>query len=485
VADDPWQKLGNINVDLFKSSGKPSSGPNIDTRTVTNIIKAGAGIGRNIAAGRLRTRLQQAGYDPITIDAAMEAVKAGRDPAAVLAAADKAAEARQRLDEMKRNPPPVHGSASWASENELKAAGLLIDREPGTGPGLLLGSAFGHPLYWNGESHLLTVAPTRTGKGTTQIIPNLLRYQGSAVVLDPKGELAAATAAWRQKHIGPVYLLNPFDLPPHEFPPAAYNPLDHVHNERDATKLAEMIYPRTDDSRQRFFDNEAIGFLSAVILFSALYVDDDDRNFGTIRNTLSSLSDEFYGLLDAMCDASMPESVRNAARNVLTKTRDISQPRLIDSLSQHLRIWDTPGLRRATARSDFDFRALKDGPATVYLLLPFDELTTYSTFVQLIFAAALDAMLTNQRTPEIPVLFVLDEFLALEPDDRFVSALRTHASAGARLWFFLQDLPTLEQKYPTTWKSFLQVETKTFFGTDDPPYRRADLEIPWRPNSGL
>ena len=63
---------------------------------------------------------------------------------------------------------------------------------------------------------------------------------------------------------------------------------------------------------------------------------------------------------------------------------------------------------------------------------------------------------------------MFDEFLALDPDDRFISALRTHASAGVRLWFFLQDLPTLEQKYPTTWKSFFQAEVKTFFGTDDP-----------------
>ncbi len=77
-------------------------------------------------------------------------------------------------------------------------------------------------------------------------------------------------------------------------------------------------------------------------------------------------------------------------------------------------------------------------------------------------------MLHNKAKSKISVLFVLDEFLALDADDRFVDALRTHASAGVRLWFFLQDLPTLEQKYPTTWKSFLQVETKTFFGTDDP-----------------
>lgn len=167
-------------------------------------------------------------------------------------------------------------------------------------------------------------------------------------------------------------------------------------------------------------------------------------------------------------DPAMPKAIQNTARTVQTKTKDTGQPRLIDSLSQHLRIWDTPGLREATARSDFRFTDLKDRPATVYLVLPFEELRTYSTFVQLMFAAALDAMLANPAIPEIPVLFVLDEFLALEPDERFVNALRTHASAGARLWFFLQDLPTLEQKYPTTWKSFLQVETKTFFGTDDP-----------------
>ena len=29
-------------------------------------------------------------------------------------------------------------------------------------------------------------------------------------------------------------------------------------------------------------------------------------------------------------------------------------------------------------------------------------------------------------------------------------------------------MPTLEQKYPTTWKTFLQAEVKSFFGTDDP-----------------
>ena len=38
-----------------------------------------------------------------------------------------------------------------------------------------------------GSGHLITFAPTRAGKGTGQIIPNLLTWQGSALVIDVKG----------------------------------------------------------------------------------------------------------------------------------------------------------------------------------------------------------------------------------------------------------------------------------------------------------
>ncbi|MBB4305537.1 type IV secretion system protein VirD4 [Rhodobium orientis] len=471
MADDPFDRLKHMQVQPPRLAAK--SDPVSEVQNLWNSarrsFRARQFVNRALSGWALRRQLEQAGYDPLTIEAAVEAVKAGRQPDGVLAAARQAYAAQRRQEELRHNPPPIHGSAAWAVPQALTEAGFLTPAVPTAGRGILLGrTADGQALHWAGESHLLTVAPTRTGKATVQIIPNLLHYRGSAVVLDPKGELALATARWRAEHVGPVYILNPFALPQLHGVGHAFNPLDQVQDERDATKLAEMIYPRTDDDRQRFFDNEAIGFLSGVILFTARYAPEPHRNFGTIRDTLASLNRDFYGLLKAMSDPVMPPAIRNAAQTVQTKTRDVGQPRLIDSLSQYLRIWDTPGLRQATAQSDFEFRALKDAPATVYLVLPFEEISAYGTYVQMVFAAALDAMLANPAQPEIPVLFVFDEFLALDPDDRFVSALRTHASAGVRLWFFLQDLPTLEQKYPTTWKSFFQAEVKTFFGTDDP-----------------
>ncbi len=431
----------------------------LGSQSINNGIK----IGRALSGWGLRRRLENEGYDPITIEAAVEAVKAGRSPEPFLIQARQAYALRDKQAALRKNPPPVHGSARWADERDVEAAGLFRAAD---GRSLNLGLHEGRAVNWDGESHLLTVAPTRTGKSMMQIIPNLLTYRGSAVVLDPKGELYLHTAKWRQANVGPVYVINPFNLP--EIPQThAFNPLEYVTDEQSALQLAETLYPRTHDDKQQFFENEAVSFLTALVEFIGRFAEPAHRSLGTVRDTVATLDKTLHQVVKVMGDEVMPPSIRNAARNFQTKSRDTGQPRVLDSLNTHLRIWDTQGLRAVTARSDFDFRDVKSRPATVYLVLPFGKIKPYSTFIRMLFATALDAMLMNPRKPDIPVLFVLDEFLMLDRDDRFVSALRTHASAGVRLWFFLQDLATLEEKYPTTWKSFLQVETKTFFGTDD------------------
>jgi type IV secretion system protein VirD4 len=76
-------------------------------------------------------------------------------------------------------------------------------------------------------------------------------------------------------------------------------------------------------------------------------------------------------------------------------------------------------------------------------------------------------MTASKRIPEIPVLFVLDEFLSLGPFPQFKDAIRTHAGAGVRLWFFLQDMATLEEHYPKSWSTFMNASVKLFFGTND------------------
>jgi type IV secretion system protein VirD4 len=107
--------------------------------------------------------------------------------------------------ERKREKSTAFGSAEWATVDELRR-GQLVGAN-----GLRLGGFTerihsetqteepSHALRYAGDRHLLTVAPTRSGKGASAIIPNLLTYVGSAVVIDPKGENAMITAARRGK----------------------------------------------------------------------------------------------------------------------------------------------------------------------------------------------------------------------------------------------------------------------------------------------
>ena len=92
---------------------------------------------------------------------------------------------------------PVFGSARWATGKEIaalarSAGGLLVGRDPRTNK----------LLRYDGPAHLLTMAPTRTGKGVGTIIPNLLTLDRSVICIDPKGE-NARIAGRARRQFGP------------------------------------------------------------------------------------------------------------------------------------------------------------------------------------------------------------------------------------------------------------------------------------------
>src|SRR5687767_10516710 len=89
--------------------------------------------------------------------------------------------------------PESPPSETWAHPLQL---GPSWDWRPGM---VMLGTWERRVLGRDDDRHVVTVAGSRAGKSSTVLIPNLLRYPGSVVVLDPKGELARATAAQRRR----------------------------------------------------------------------------------------------------------------------------------------------------------------------------------------------------------------------------------------------------------------------------------------------
>jgi type IV secretion system protein VirD4 len=97
----------------------------------------------------------------------------------------------------------LHGEARWARFGEVKGANLLDDA------GIILGRFGQKFLRFGGTEHVMLEAPTRAGKGVGVVIPNLLQWPDSVVVLDVKQENWDLTAGFRSKQLGRNHPLQP------------------------------------------------------------------------------------------------------------------------------------------------------------------------------------------------------------------------------------------------------------------------------------
>src|SRR4051812_22083446 len=107
-----------------------------------------------------------------------------------------------RLREM-REPLAVEerpAGSRLGTARDLRALGAFGHR----GPGIVVGLDGRRPLFSTGDVHGLALGPTRTGKGVNNIVPTLLTWTESALVLDFKGELASVCGPMRA-HVGEVF----------------------------------------------------------------------------------------------------------------------------------------------------------------------------------------------------------------------------------------------------------------------------------------
>jgi type IV secretory pathway TraG/TraD family ATPase VirD4 len=113
-----------------------------------------------------------------------------------------------RNEPLPKGRPDDSKGARFATDDEIR------DLHAGDDPAAMaFGHSDGEPLMLKTDKHVLIMASTRSGKGVTLIIPHLLRYRGSAFVLDPKGENAKATSRQRATMLnGKVHILDPFGI---------------------------------------------------------------------------------------------------------------------------------------------------------------------------------------------------------------------------------------------------------------------------------
>lgn len=360
----------------------------------------------------------------------------------------------------------IHGTAEWATRKDLNKLTRSDD-------GLLIGRDLhsGKLLRHDGPGHLLTMAPTRTGKGVGTIIPNLLTADRSVICIDPKGENARITARARLS-FGPVYILDPFAVT--GFKTAAFNPLDRLDPDsldlaEDAGTLADaLVFDEPGMAGEAHWNEEAKALIAGLILMIVATAPPDERHLGTLRRHLTASPQNFADLLKDM--QQMPEAdglIARAANRHLSKA-DREAAGVLSAAQRHTHFLDSPRMVEVLKRSDFRFADLKQQAATVFLVLPPDRLSTYSRWLRLLITQSLTDMARDPTTPTKPVLYLLDEFAALGHLAPVERAMGLMAGYNVQLWPILQDMHQLRATYGGRAGTFLSnASVLQMFGVND------------------
>ena len=355
------------------------------------------------------------------------------------------------------------GDARFATEAEVRKMGLRAS------DGIVLGKLGGKYLIDNGQTHVLVSAPTGSGKGVGIVIPNLLTWNGSAVVLDIKGENFALTSGFRKKHGQNIFVFSPFSDRSH-----CFNPFDLVDEDpkqriNSLQNIANVLLPDTE--KDAIWSQQG----RALFVAFALYLIDKNGEDCTMGNILRYLqtADDTKQVAEAIL-ANMGEELDPAARRTFANFSQQEQ-RMRESvkigLTGALTLWNSPTVDAATSKTEIKANILRRKKTTVYVTVSLADITALKPILRLFFEQVFSAQLREEpgSDDKHKVLFLLDEFESLGTAQSIVDRLPFVRSFGVRIVAIIQGLSQLDERYQQSGREKILQGSKhqVFFASND------------------
>ena len=394
------------------------------------------------------------------------------------------------------------GTAEWADPSAFTAQHTFRDGRFWLGRSPMGG---GDGVGYVDDRHICLVSGSRSGKGTTTIIPNLCLWPGSVVVVDPKGENATVAAARR----GPgsehcegmgqaVHVLDPFeeaqvspDLRSRFNPMDALDPADPEVIE-EVSRIAEALVVVNEGSESASWERSARSMVKGLILHvltSPRF--EGRRNLVTVRELLTRGDHESLAELRKMDVKPLPSAqallweglARNTALGgVISGIGEQFADQHKNAPKQFIGAHgpaventdfiDSPKMRECLKASDFRMSDLKTDPrgVSIFLSLPQRHMDRHYRWLRLMVALITSEMQATRGRPATghPILMCLDEFAGLKRMEVIENAVAQIAGYGVKLFFVLQSLEQMKAVYKDNWETFLTNSSlKLFYGVED------------------
>ena len=350
----------------------------------------------------------------------------------------------------------LHGDARFASRSEVDRAGLTSSKGQ---PGILIGRHHGRFLSLPGQLSVMLSAPTRSGKGVGVVIPNLLSWPHSVVVLDIKGENYDITAGYRAAHGQAVYAFSPFDedARSHRWNPLTAVRASALHRVGDLLTIGQVFFPNDGGgtSSEAFFNDQARNLFLGLGLF-LLETPDLPRTIGEMLRQSSgkgrSLKDHLTGLVVQRRDDGDPLSDEcvDALQRLLSNSENTLSS-VVATFNAPLTIFADAVVDAATSADDFRLEEVRRRPMSVYVRIPPNRLANARPLLTLFFSQLVS--LNTQALPEqdptlkLQCLLINDEFTAMGRVGVITHTAAFLAGYNLRLLTVVQAMSQLDAVY--------------------------------------
>ncbi|MBL1419275.1 MAG: type IV secretory system conjugative DNA transfer family protein [Alphaproteobacteria bacterium] len=363
-----------------------------------------------------------------------------------------------------------YGSARWATEREMRRAGLFKES------GIFIGFHGKKRVYSDGDAPVIVVAGAGGGKMASFMAYNLCAGSGEEheVIIDLRGELAATSIQSLIRTNVYCYIFNPFRL--HGLPQDRMNIFDLLDpiDERlhtNAQLMAESIIELSGAGSGKFFELRAIAWLKAILI--ALTLRDGYVDATTLMEAINSIESDaikWASLLEFMLNCKF-EDVQSIAGEMLAKQQDNPQQfgSFVAEIYAYTSFLNDPVIKASLSDPTFSLKAITSHEqiAKIFIVIPAEYINQLRALVKLV---GTNVMLYKAQSPDSPrVVLYVDEAGQLGRADFLMRAFTYGRGLGLRAVALFQSIAQIKHNYyPEAVQEFMSsAATRLYFGVRD------------------
>ena len=330
----------------------------------------------------------------------------------------------------------------------------------------------------NRNKHVMVYGGSGSGKTYGVVKPNLLQFNTSYVLTDPKGTLLPETGKGfiRKKYKIKVLDTLDFENSMH------YNPFAYIREPKDILTLATTLQtnlkpPDAGTAPDPFFDQAALLWLQATIGLLWYEAPLEEQNMPTLLEILEADDvredeEDYKNAVDLLFEDLEKKNPRHFAvkqRKKYKKAAGKTAKSILITLGALLSPFDIPEVVELMGYDELELDKLGDEKTILYVIIS-DTDTTFNFIPAIMFTQAFNVLCYqadkyNNGKLKVPIQFILDEFANIGKIPRFEKLIATIRSRMMSCIIMLQTKSQLKSAYKDDAETIIgNCDTEIFLG---------------------